>query len=51
MYDAAGQRVKELIGNVETEYIVDHLGASTAIRSEKAKWHESVVLYGKIQYR
>ena len=24
MYDAAGQRVKELIGNVETEYIVDH---------------------------
>ena len=24
MYDAAGQRVKELIGNVETKYIVDH---------------------------
>ena len=24
MYDAAGQRVKKLIGNVETEYIVDH---------------------------
>lgn len=24
IYDAAGQRVKELIGNVETEYIVDH---------------------------
>ena len=24
IYDAAGQRVKEIIGNVETEYIVDH---------------------------